>query len=103
MVLGVHQGISLARRWLLGTHHVEVDPTRLASYHNESVFRFDRRHSRILGAVLSRVLELAVAHVPERYHDLSATRWPRNFLPLSQVEGGIPKVWHGFPQTVHAE
>ena len=42
----VHRVVSLAKRWLLGTHQGSVEPAHLASYLNEFVFRFNRRRSR---------------------------------------------------------
>ncbi len=73
----VHRVVSLAKRWLLGTHQGSVEPAHLASYLNEFVFRFNRRRSRSRGRVFYRVLELAVAHDPVRYQDLIATSRPR--------------------------
>jgi hypothetical protein len=70
---GVHRVASLAKRWLLGTHQGAVDDAHLASYLDEFVFRFDRRHSRSRGLVFYRVLELAAAHDPVRYRDLIAS------------------------------
>ena len=64
--------VSLAKRWLLGTHQGSVEPAHLASYLKEFVFRFNRRRSRSRGMVFYRVLELAVAHDPVRYQDLIA-------------------------------
>lgn len=84
----VHQVISLAKRWLLGTHHGAVEPAHLPSYLNEFVFRFNRRHSRSPRMVFFGVLELAVAHVPVRYHDLIATRRPRNVPPTAPCRRG---------------
>ena len=46
----VHRVVSLAKRWLLGTHQGSVEPAHLASYLNEFVFRFNRsfaKHSSI--------------------------------------------------------
>jgi transposase-like protein len=67
---GVHRVASLAKRWLLGTHHGSADDAHLPSYLDEFVFRFNRRRSRSRGLVFYRVLELAVAHEPVRYRDL---------------------------------
>jgi len=69
---GVHMVSSLAKRWLLGTHQGSVDEAHLAAYLNEFVFRFNRRRSRSRGLVFYRVLELAVAHDPLRYHEIVA-------------------------------
>ena len=68
---GVHRIASLAKRWLLGTHQGAVDAAHLPSYLDEFVFRFNRRRSRSRGMLFYRVLELAVAHGPVRYQDLS--------------------------------
>ena len=78
----VHQVVSLAKRWLLGTHQGSVDEAHLASYLNEFVFRFNRSR----GMVFYRVLELAVAHDPVRYQDLIATKRPRA-VPSAPPQG----------------
>ena len=80
------QVVSLAKRWLLGTHQGSVDEAHLASYLNEFVFRFNRRRSRSRGMVFYRVLELAVAHDPVRYQDLIATKRPRA-VPSTPPQG----------------
>ena len=77
----VHRVASLAKRWLLGTNQGSADDAHLPSYLNEFVFRFNRRSSRSRGLVFYRVLELAVAHDPVRYHDLLASRRPRKVPP----------------------
>ena len=84
----VQQVIALAKRWLLGTYHGAVEPAHLPSYLNEFVFRFNHRHSRSPGMVFFRILELAVAHVPLRYHDLIATRGPRKVPPAAPHRRG---------------
>ena len=89
----VHRVVSLAKRWLLGTHQGSVEPAHLASYLNEFVFRFNRRRSRSRSMVFYRVLELAVAHDPVRYQDLIATRRPRAVRPTPpQVRGHPPSL-----------
>ena len=82
----MHQVVSLAKRWLLGTRQGSVDEAHLASYLNEFVFRFNRRRSRSRGMVFYRVLELAVAHDPVRYQDLIATKRPRA-VPSAPPQG----------------
>ena len=72
----VHLVASLAKRWLLGTHQGSVDAAHLPGYLNEFAFRFNRRRSRSRGLVFYRVLELAAAHDPMRYHDLIASQRP---------------------------
>jgi transposase-like protein len=86
----VHRVASLAKRWLLGTHHGSVDDAHLQSYLNEFVFRFNRRTSRSRGLVFYRVLELAVAHDPVRYHDLVADPQPKRVPPTPPGGRGHP-------------
>ena len=77
----VHRVVSLAKRWLLGTHQGAADSAHMSHYLNEFVFRFNRRRSRSRGMVFYRVLELAVAHEPMRFQDLIASRRPRKAPP----------------------
>ncbi len=86
----VHRVASLAKRWLLGTHQGSVDDAHLPSYLNEFVFRFNRRRSRSRGMVFYRVLELAVAHDPVRYHDLILAQRPRAVPPVPPPKRGRP-------------
>jgi len=86
----VHRVASLVKRWLLGTHQGSVGNAHLASYLNEFVFRFNRRHSRSRGMVFYRVLELAVAHNPVRYQDLIASQQPREVPPTPPTRRGHP-------------
>jgi len=73
---GVHRVASLTKRWLLGTHQGSVDSAHLPSYLDEFVFRFNRRTSRSRGMLFYRVIELAVAHAPVRYHEMLKSRRP---------------------------
>lgn len=77
----VHRVASLAKRWLLGTHHGAADDAHLLSYLNEFVFRFNRRTSRSRGMLFYRALELAVGHDPVRYKNLIANPRPRSVPP----------------------
>ena len=86
----VHRVASLVKRWLLGTHQGAVDPAHLPSYLDEFAFRFNRRHSRSRGMLFYRVLELAVAHDPVRYHDLVANPQPREEPPEPPTSRGHP-------------
>lgn len=86
----VHQVISLEKCWLLGRHHGMVEPAYFASYPNEFVFHFNRRRSRSRGAVVLRVLELAVSHVPVRFGDVVASRQSRTIQPISMRRHGHP-------------
>ena len=87
---GVHRIASLTKRWLLGTHQGSVADVHLPSYLNEFVFRFNRRGSRSRGMLFYRVLELAVAHAPVRYHDLIVNRRPRRSPPPPPHKRGSP-------------
>jgi transposase-like protein len=87
---GVHRIASLAKRWLLGTHQGAVDAAHLPSYLNEFVFRFNRRLSRSRGMLFYRVLELAVAHDPVRYQDLTRTTSPKAKKPKPPRKRGHP-------------
>jgi transposase-like protein len=86
----VHRVASLTKRWLLGTHQGSVAEAHLPNYLNEFVFRFNRRKARSRGLLFYRVLELAVAHDPVRYHDMIATRRPRSVPPLPPRTRGRP-------------
>ena len=88
----VHRVVSLAKRWLLGTHQGAADSTHMSHYLNEFVFRFNRRRSRSRGMVFYRVLELAVAHEPMRFQDLIASRRPRKLPPEPGTPRGKPAV-----------
>lgn len=89
---GVHRVASLAKRWLLGTHQGSVDEAHLPSYLDEFVFRFNRRRSRSPGLVFYRVLELAVAHEPVRYRDLTVHPKPRAIPPTTRGWGHPPSL-----------
>ena len=87
---GVHRIASLAKRWLLGTHQGSVDKAHLQSYLDEFTFRFNRRRSRSRGLVFHRVLELAVAHQPVRYHELIVNPKPKAHPPAGRAGWGHP-------------
>ena len=87
---GVHRIASLAKRWLLGTHHGAVEAAHLPSYLDEFAFRFNRRGSRRVGMIFFRVLELAVVHGPVRYEDLIAKRQPDKKTPRPPTTRGSP-------------
>lgn len=87
---GVHRVVSLAKRWLLGTHQSSVEEGHLASYLDEFVFRFNRRRSRSRGLLFYRVLELAVGHEPVRYDELIAHKRPRPNRPMPFGSPGHP-------------
>jgi transposase-like protein len=91
---GVHTVVSLAKRWLLGTHQGRVDDAHLPSYLNEFVFRFNRRRSRSRGLVFYRMLELTATHEPVRYRELIASPRPGSRPPHS------PPTTRGHPASL---
>ncbi|WP_427019162.1 IS1595 family transposase (plasmid) [Pseudarthrobacter sp. P1] len=86
----VHRVISLAKRWLLGTHQGSVGEAHLQAYLNEFVFRFNRRHSTSPGLIFFRVLQLAVAHDPVRYRGIVADPGPKPAHPTPPTRRGHP-------------
>ncbi|SEQ93712.1 Transposase zinc-ribbon domain-containing protein [Azotobacter beijerinckii] len=67
---GVHRVAALIHRWLLGTHQGAVQPSKLDSYLDEFVFRFNRRKSSSRGMLFYRLLEQAVVTTPMTYQNL---------------------------------
>jgi transposase-like protein len=67
---GVHRVAALIHRWLLGTHQGAVQPSKLDSYLDEFVFRFNRRKSSSRGMLFYRLLEQAVVTPPMTYRNV---------------------------------
>lgn len=86
----VHRVISLAKRWQFGTHQGSVGEAHLRAHLNEFVFRFNRRNASSPGLIFFRVLQLAVAHDPVRYHSLVADPRPKPVHPTPPAGGGHP-------------
>lgn len=63
----IHLVFSLAKRWLLGTHHGAVGTKHLQAYLDEYVFRFNRRTAQSLGHRFARLVEQAVLTPPTSY------------------------------------
>ena len=68
----IHLVFSLAKRWLLGTHHGAVGKQHLPAYLDEFVFRFNRRTARNISHRFARVIEHAAKIEPTTYHALVA-------------------------------
>ena len=68
----IHLVFSLAKRWLLGTHHGAVSAKHLPAYLDEFVFRFNRRTAKSISHRFARVLEHAVQIQPTPYRALVA-------------------------------
>lgn len=66
----VHRGVSLLKRWLLGTHQGAVSQAHLDFYLDEFTFRFNRRRSRHRGKLFFRLVQQAVTVDPVPYHRL---------------------------------
>ena len=56
----IHLVFSLAKRWLLGTHHGAVRPKHLQHYLDEFVFRFNRRTANAISHGFARLIQHAV-------------------------------------------
>jgi hypothetical protein len=65
--------LSLAKRWLLGTHQRAVRPKHLPAYLDEFVFRFTRRTAKSISHRFARLIEHAVQTPPTTYRGLVAT------------------------------
>jgi transposase-like protein len=69
----IHLVFSLAKRWLLGTHHGAVSTKHLPAYLDEYVFRFNRRTAKRISHGFARLIEHAVLTKPFTYRDIVAT------------------------------
>jgi transposase-like protein len=67
---GIHLVFSLAKRWLLGTHHGAVGTKHLQAYLEEFVFRFNRRTAQRVSHGFARLVEHAVRTPPVTYRGL---------------------------------
>ena len=72
----IHLVFSLAKRWLLGTHHGAVGEKHMPAYLDEFVFRFNRRTARNLSHSFARVIEHAVQIGSTTYDALVAEPQP---------------------------
>lgn len=66
----VHTVVSLAKRWLLGTHQGAVSQKHLDYYLDEFVFRFNRRTSASRGKLFYRLAQQAVQVGPHPFRSL---------------------------------
>ena len=66
----VHTVISLAKRWLMGTHHGSISHKHLGYYLEEFTFRFNRRSSASRGKLFYRLAQQAVQIEPHPYKKL---------------------------------
>lgn len=66
----VHRVISLAKRWLLGTHQGRCTRKHMQAYMEEFVFRFNRRKSKHVGNLFKRMLEQVGQSAPTSYREL---------------------------------
>ena len=70
----IHLVFSLAKRWLLGTHHGAVSSKHLQAYLDEYVFRFNRRTAKRIGHGFARLVEHAVQTMPTSYREIVAAQ-----------------------------
>jgi transposase-like protein len=66
----LHLVFSLAKRWLLGTHHGAVQAKHLPAYLDEFTFRFNRRTAKSISHRFARIVEHAVELPPTTYRTL---------------------------------
>jgi hypothetical protein len=66
----IHLVFSLAKRWLLGTHHGAVRPKHLQRYLDEFVFRFNRRTAKAVSHGFARLIQHAVKTPPTTYRGI---------------------------------
>jgi transposase-like protein len=66
----IHLVFSLAKRWLLGTHHGAVRPKHLQRYLDEFVFRFNRRKAKAVSHGFARLIQHAVKTPPTTYRGI---------------------------------
>ena len=66
----IHLVFSLAKRWLLGTHHGAVRPKHLQHYLDEFVFRFNRRKAKAISHGFARLIQHAVKTPPTTYRGI---------------------------------
>jgi len=67
----IHLVFSLAKRWLMGTHHGAVSAKHLPTYLDEYVFRFNRRTAKSISHGFARLVEQAVITLPTTYRAIS--------------------------------
>lgn len=61
---GVHQVVSLLKRWLMGTHQSSISHAHLDAYLQEFTFRFNRRTSASRGKLFYRLMQQAAQIEP---------------------------------------
>jgi transposase-like protein len=59
-----HLVAALLKRWWLGTYHGSMSPKHLPFYFEEFAFRFNRRKTKGVGRIASRLLEIAITSTP---------------------------------------
>jgi hypothetical protein len=67
----VHRVVSLAKRWLLGTHQGAVGQDHLDYYLDEFTFRFNRRQSASRGKLFYRLIQQAAQVDPVPFQTLN--------------------------------
>lgn len=66
----IHLVFSLAKRWLLGTHHGAVRAKHLQHYLDEFVFRFNHRKAKAISHGLARLIQHALKTPPTTYRGI---------------------------------
>ena len=66
---GLHNTVSLIKRWILGTLQGKISQKHIQKYLEEFTYRFNRKHLRI-GFKFNRLLEFVTITKPLTYRDL---------------------------------
>ena len=67
---GLHNVVSLIKRWILGTYQGKTSPKHIQWYLEEFMFRFNRRNFNI-GLKFDRLLEYSILHKPLTYKQIT--------------------------------
>ena len=73
------------KRWLLGTHHGAVSAKHLQAYLDEFAFRYNRRKTKGVGRIASRVLENLVTAKPMSMRQLIDETEPCRLFLLDEA------------------
>ena len=66
---GLHNTVSLIKRWILGTYQGRTSPKQIQWYLEEFIFRFNRKTFNI-GLKFDRLLEYSILHKPVTYKQI---------------------------------
>ena len=85
-VQGCHWTVSLAKRWLVGTHAGAVAPKHLQGYLDEFTFRHNRRKTKGVCRIAARLIESLVTRGPMTMRAIVDQTQPyRRLLPDTTI------------------